>query len=291
MKAEARIAPEPKKASALDPEIFERDRPGADQEYRISLPVFEGPLDLLLHLIQKHELDILDIPISFITSKYLEYLDLMENLSIDIASEYLVMAATLAHIKSRMLLPEDPSGQDDDLDLDGLDPREELVRRLLEYQKYKNAAEELGDRNTLGRDIFLRGLQPEQAKDDGPPPLADMGIFELLDAFSKVLSRTKLTTEHEIDFDRMSITERIQQLGDILAEKPRCTFDELFEGARTRFELIMTFLALLEMCKLRMTRIYQADPLSEIHVELAATEPVGKIAPTSDGSLGEPEAE
>lgn len=280
MKAAARILDEP---------LIERDRPGADQEYRVSLPVFEGPLDLLLHLIQKHELDILDIPIAFITAKYLEYLDLMKDMSIDVASEYLVMAATLAHIKSKMLLPEEPKGQDDDMDLEGLDPREELVRRLLEYQKYKAAAEDLDGRGTLGRDVFLRGMQAEEAKDDGPAPLADTGIFELLDAFSKVLSRTKLKIEHEISFDRMTITERIQQLGDILAEKPRCTFDELFEGAKTRFELILTFLALLEMCKLRMTRIYQADALSEIHVELAATDPSGKIAPTSDGSVGEPE--
>lgn len=268
---------------------FEIDRPGAEKEYRVSLPVFEGPLDLLLHLIQKHELDILDIPISFITSKYLEYLRLMKSLSIDVASEYLVMAATLAHIKSKMLLPAPPTGQDDDLDLDGLDPREELVRRLLEYQKYKGAAAELNERGALGRDVFARGMVAEEAKDDGPAPLAETGIFDLLDAFSKVLSRTKLVTEHEISFDRMTLTERIQQLGDILAEQPRCTFDQLFEGARTRFELILTFMALLEMCKLRMTRIYQADPLSEIHVELAATEPMGKIAPTSDGSFGEPE--
>ncbi len=271
-----------------EPPVYERERPGAEQEYRVSLPVFEGPLDLLLHLIQKHELDILDIPIAFITAKYLEYLDLMKGLSIDIASEYLVMAATLAHIKSKMLLPEDPSGQDDDLDLEGLDPRAELVRRLLEYQKYKAAAEQLGQRDALGRDVFTRGVQAEEAKDDGPAPLAQSGIFELLDAFAKVLSRTKLTDEHEISFDRMTLTERIQQLGDILAEKTRCSFTELFEGPRTRFELVLTFLALLEMCKLRMTRIYQAGPLSEIYVELAATEPAEGVAPTSDG--GETEA-
>ena len=269
---------------------FEHERPGADQEYRVSLPVFEGPLDLLLHLIQKHELDILDIPIAFITEKYLEYLDLMKGLSIDIASEYLVMAATLAHIKSKMLLPEEPTGQDDDMDLDGLDPRAELVRRLLEYQKYKNAAEQLDQRGALGRDVFTRGVQAEEAKDDGPAPLAETGIFELLDAFAQVLARTKLTDEHEVSFDRMTLTERIQQIGDILAEKTRCSFFELFEGPRTRFELVLTFLALLEMCKLRMTRIYQAGPLSEIYVELATAEPAGGSTVASSETPSEMEA-
>lgn len=281
MKAAARVVDETP--------VFEHERPGADQEYRVSLPVFEGPLDLLLHLIQKHELDILDIPIAFITEKYLEYLDLMKGLSIDIASEYLVMAATLAHIKSKMLLPEEPNGQDDDLDLEGLDPRAELVRRLLEYQKYKNAAEQLDQRGALGRDVFTRGVEAEAAKDDGPAPLAETGIFELLDAFAQVLARTKLTDEHEVSFDRMTLTERIQQIGDILAEKTRCSFLELFEGPRTRFELVLTFLALLEMCKLRMTRIYQAGPLSEIYVELATAEPAGESNATSSEGPGEEE--
>src|SRR5262249_24948156 len=162
---------------------------GGGGEYRLELKAagFEGPLDLLLHLIQEHQLDILDIPVSFITQKYLEYIALMRVLSIDVASEYLVMAATLAHIKSKMLLPTPPAGQDDELIEQEEDPRAELVRRLLEYQKYKTAAADLADRGTLGRDVFARGV-PESVP-DGPAPLAPIGLFSLPDAFEGVLKR------------------------------------------------------------------------------------------------------
>src|SRR4026209_2148418 len=125
--------------------------------YRVELPAFEGPLDLLLHLIQAHELDIMDIPIGFVTHKYVEYVTLMQKLNIDVASEYLVMAATLAHIKSKMRLPTPPEDQEEEGELD-IDPRAELVRRLLEYQKYKLAGEDLAGRLVLGRDVFLRGI-------------------------------------------------------------------------------------------------------------------------------------
>ncbi len=240
-----------------------------DTTYVVALPSFEGPLDLLLHLIQKHELDILDIPVSFITEKYLQYLNLMQELSIDVASEYLVMAATLAHIKSKSLLPAEPPGQEDELDEDGADPRGELIRRLLEYQKYKQAAAELNERGALGREVFVRGAKEPEA--EGPAPLASIEVWHLLDAFAKVLSRTKVDLDHEISFDRMSIADRITELCDRLAGRLSCRFEELFDGQRTRFDLIITFLALLEMTKLKMTRLYQADVLSEIFVELAST--------------------
>ena len=132
-------------------------------QFHIQLPSFEGPLDLLLHLIKKHELDILDLPIAFVTERYLEYLRVMRELDLDVAGEYLLMAATLAHIKSKMLLPQVPGEQqDDDEDGEPLDPRLELIRRLLEYQKYKNAAENLGSRAVAGRDVFGRGLSAEE---------------------------------------------------------------------------------------------------------------------------------
>jgi segregation and condensation protein A len=236
--------------------------------YIVALPSFEGPLDLLLHLIQKHELDILDIPVSFVTEKYLEYITLMQGLSIDVASEYLVMAATLAHIKSKSLLPAEPPGQEDEFDEDGADPRGELIRRLLEYQKYKQAAAELNERGALGRDVFARGAREPEAA--GPAPLAQIEVWHLLDAFAKVLSRAKVDLDHEISYDGMSITERITQLCERLAGRHRCRFEELFDGQRTRFDLVITFLALLEMTKLKITRLYQADPLAEIFIDLAS---------------------
>jgi segregation and condensation protein A len=234
--------------------------------YQVVLPTFEGPLDLLLHLIEQHELDIRDIPIAFVAQKYVEYIVLMEELNIDVASEYLVMAATLTHIKSKMLLPVPPADQEDDDEL-GLDPRAELVRRLLEYQKYKRAAEQLGGGDVLGRDVFVRGL-PAPAV-EGPAPLAGLSLFKLLDAFQSVLSRATTKIDHQIDLERFSITDRINQLVDLLQLHKKLSFEQLFEGATSRGELIVTFLALLEMTRLRMTRLEQDGPLEEIRIELS----------------------
>jgi segregation and condensation protein A len=243
---------------------------GSAGGYQVVLPTFEGPLDLLLHLIEQHELDIRDIPISFVAAKYVEYIMLMEELNIDIASEYLVMAATLTHIKSKMLLPVAPADQEDEED-EGLDPRAELVRRLLEYQKYKQAAEQLGGGDVLGRDVFPRGLPAPTV--EGPAPLAGLSLFKLLDAFQSVLSRATVKVDHQIDLERFSITDRINQLVDLLQLRKRCTFEELFVDATSRADLIVTFLALLEMTRLRMTRLEQAAPLEPITIELALVDP------------------
>ncbi|MCL2450691.1 MAG: segregation/condensation protein A, partial [Polyangiaceae bacterium] len=158
-----------------DGETFDASATG----WSLQLPQFEGPLDLLLHLCQKHELDILQIPIAFVTEKYLEHLALMQLVQLDVAAEYLVMAATLAHIKSKMLLPSPPPGQDDEgLGAeDEMDPREALIRRLLEYQKYRHAAEQLGARGVAGRDVFPRGMPVEEATSHGLPPLAEVPLF------------------------------------------------------------------------------------------------------------------
>ena len=250
-----------------------------DPNFRIELPNFEGPLDLLLHLIRKHELDILDLPISFITDKYLEYLGLMENLNLDVASEYLVMAATLAHIKSKMLLPRPPEDQGDD-ELDELDPRAELIRRLLEYQKYKTVAADLGQRAIAGRDVFSRGTPPPTA--DGPAPLAKVSVFKLLDALKKIAERVNASISLEVDAERMSIQERIGGLVDLLRERRRCRFDELFEDVSTSYDLVVTFLALLEMAKMRLASIYQTDHEEPIYLEYTLLDATGEPVVPAD---------
>lgn len=245
-----------------------------DPNFRIQLPNFEGPLDLLLFLIQKHELDILDLPISFVTEKYLEYISFMQRLNLDVAAEYLVMAATLAHIKSKSLLPEPPKEQDD-LGDEEADPRGELIRRLLEYQKYKNAAESLGARGVFGRDVFTRGVVATEAS--GPPPLASIGLFKLVEAFQQIAKRAQADISLEVTAERITIGERIEQILDALRVHQRLPFDRLFEGAASTYDLVVTFLALLEMAKGRMARIYQAAPDSPIYVETRVT---GEDEPT-----------
>lgn len=275
--------------AAADPPVEGSDR--GDRGYHVELPNFEGPLDLLLHLIQEHELDILDIPVAFVTERYVQHISLMEELNIDVASEYLVMAATLTYIKSRMLLPATPDDQQDEAEPDAdFDPRAELVRRLLEYQKYKQAAEELGGRSVFGRDVFARGMPIPTV--EGPAPLARLAMFKLFEAFRSVLERAEKTGEHEVQLDHLSITERINELVDLLRDKGRCPFVDLFAGQRSRSELILTFLALLEMTRLRMVRLYQDEPLAEILVEPTMGEPEEATAPDhladDDPSQSEP---
>lgn len=263
--------PAPEAPEALDP------------NFRIELPNFEGPLDLLLHLIRKHELDILDLPISFITDKYLEYLGLMATLNLDVASEYLVMAATLAHIKSKMLLPRPPEDQEDD-QVDQLDPRAELIRRLLEYQKYKVVAEGLRERAIEGRDVFSRGTPPPSA--DGTAPLAQVSVFKLIDALRKIAERLHANISLEVDAERMSIQDRIGALVELLRERRRCRFDELFDDVSTSYDLVVTFLALLEMAKMRLASIYQTDHEEPIYLEYALLDAYG--APVVPAQLQEP---
>jgi segregation and condensation protein A len=257
------------RAEAIERRMEEISERPAEQVFRLEIASFEGPLDLLLHLIQSHELDILDLPIAFITEKYLAYLALMGTLALDVVSEYLVMAATLAHIKSKMLLPVAPVDQDDDgLEFEG-DPREELVRRLLEYQKYKAAAASLASRGLAGRDVFTRGAPAEEAKGDAP--LGGMTLFNLLDAFNRVLKRANAEFSREIMAERITIQDRIQEIVDLLVERRRVTFDELFEGYLTAYDIVVTFLAMLEMGKQNLVRIYQTEPYAPIYLESAVS--------------------
>ena len=242
---------------------------GADQgAFAVTLPTFDGPLDLLLTLIQEHKLDIFDIPISFVVDRYLEYMEAARALNIDLAGEYLLMGATLAHIKSRMLLPPDPSQQDDALE-PGPDPREELIRRLLEYQKYKEAAAALARHPQLGRDTFVRRAKEELPL--APDEIAymkspEVSVYRLIEALARVLKERKIEIPHEVFVERLSIGDRIATITDRLRVDERITFTSLFKDL-TQFDkhrVVPTFLALLEMTRLKLLRVHQPSPHGEI---------------------------
>jgi segregation and condensation protein A len=231
----------------------------------VQLENFEGPLDLLLHLIKKNEVTITDIPIAVITEQFLATLDLMQTLNLDVAGEFLVMAATLIHIKSRMLLP--PSEEESDDEEEGADPREDLVRRLLEYQRFKEAASELEQRDVLTRDVFVRGTPP--AQETAPAAFRELSIFELLTALRRVLERLPKDEFHEVTLEKITVREKMTLLLDRLHAHGRVWFESLFSDARTRMEIVVTFLAMLELVKMRAIRILQEDPQGPIVIEAA----------------------
>jgi segregation and condensation protein A len=225
----------------------------ADDLYLVQLTdIFEGPLDLLVHLIKKNEVDIYDIPIAVITHSYLSYLDLMRQMNIDIAGDFVVMAATLTHIKSRMLLPLHAiDGEEEE------DPRLELVRPLEEYLAMKSAAELLSDRNVLGQETFVRTVEMRKSVTPDENDLVQIGLFELVDAFKGILAN--LAGEHKVDIssERISVRDRMNELIDILELKGSVTFEELFTESSDRHEVIVTFLAILEMAKMTLITIAQ----------------------------------
>jgi segregation and condensation protein A len=230
----------------------------------VQLEIFEGPLDLLLHLIKKNEVSITDIPIATITEQYLAALDLMQTLSLDVAGEFLVMAATLIHIKSRMLLPAGDEADEDE----GVDPRDELVRRLLEYQRYKDAASELEQREILTRDVFIRAAPPME--ETGPRGFREVSIFELLGALKRVIERLPKDAVHEVTLDKITVREKMTLLLDKLRIQSQILFEALFDDVKTRMEVVVTFLAMLELVKVRAIRIVQEEMAGPIVIEAAA---------------------
>lgn len=225
--------------------------------YNIKLDIFEGPLDLLLHLIKKNEVDIYDIPIAVITEQYLEYIDIMKEMNLDFAGEFLVMAATLVHIKSRMLLPVDAEAPEEEEE--GFDPREELVRRLLEYQRYKEAAKDLGSRNLLGRDVFRRGSGVDLEELEEGAGLMSVSVFDLMEALKGVLARAPKERAIELTVERFKIADKINFVMERLNAERSATFTSLFENDATRGEIVVTFLAILELCKLVLIKVHQTE--------------------------------
>ncbi len=230
--------------------------------YTVRLEMFEGPLDLLLHLIQKNEVDIFNIPMALITEQYLETINMMKVLNLDIAGEYLLMASTLLHIKSKLLLPT-PSEEEEE---EGEDPRAELVRRLLEYQKYKQASAELERRPMLDRDVFIR-LALVDEKEPREEERLEVNLFELLDAFHQVLERAKPEAFHEVILDRVSVEEKVQDILSLLQRENRSiAFHLLFPQQASRRVIIVTFLAILELVKMKLIRIFQSALFETIRI-------------------------
>jgi len=239
--------------------------------FRIALPSFEGPLDLLLHLIREHQLDLFDIPIALITEKYLAHLEAMREIDLDIAGEFLVMASTLLHLKSRMLLPQDQRPEDATEAQEQADPRAELVRRLLEYQKYKDAAEQLAGNDLLDRDVFPRRVSLSRVPlDDGEIGLKELSVFKLIEALDRVLKALEPKFQHEVVRDRLSLSDAIHRVAAKLSSGEPVSFFTLFEGVRTRSALVITFLAILEMAKLRLVRVTQPEGGEDILVQSRA---------------------
>jgi segregation and condensation protein A len=242
---------------------MEHDFESILEGYPVRLTAFEGPLDLLLHLIKKHEVSIYDIPIVEITRQYLEYIELMQELNLDVAGEFLVMAATLIHIKSRMLLPRaDPAQEDPDED-----PREALMRRLLEHQKFKAAAELLHEREMVRSAQWTRPDGPVlEIAGEAPEPEIEVDLFSLISAFRNVVERARQRPKVSCRASRSRSRTRIEQLMARLSETEACGFEDLFADVQSRAGMIVTFLAMLEMIRLKLIRVFQSGAMGPIRV-------------------------
>ncbi len=234
--------------------------------YNIKIPVFEGPFDLLLHLIKENKLDIYDIPIALITGQYLQYIEIMKELNLEIAGEFLVTAATLIHIKSRMLLPADEEAPAEEQE----DPRLELVQRLLEYQTFKDAALGLREKEEEWMNIFRREPVKEketetEAEEEGELYLFDVNLFDLLGAFKDMLDKAPPEVV-EITRETLTVKDRISLIMELLENQDTIRFEDLFKEDRTRPQLIVTFIALLELIRLGLVRVYQEKDFGNIWV-------------------------
>ena len=223
-----------------------------EKPYQVQLEeIFEGPMDLMIHLIRKNDLDIYDIPIALITDQYLQYLELMQAMNIDYAGDFLLMASTLTQIKSRMLLPTHDDENEEE------DPLQEITRPLLEYLRMKSAADQLIERNLLGENTFVRNPNRDEILTSPDDEFIKIGLFELIDAFQKILERIPDGHRVELTADEISVKDKISQIVEILEAKASITFLELFSDNPDKHEVIITFLAILEMVKLTLIRIIQ----------------------------------
>ena len=233
-------------------------------KYKLKLDLFEGPLDLLLYLIKKNDIDIKDIPILEVTEQYMEYIEMMKILDLDIVGDFLVMAATLMHIKSKMLLPPDPTQEEEEED-----PRHELARRLLEYKKFKEIAETLQDKEKVRRDFFSRFVDEvarEQLKEDAKEVLLEVNLFDLINAFSEALKKLPEEVIHEIVEEKYTVEDKIHDLLHALLETSSMILNDLFKKCRSRTEVVVTFLAILELIRLKEIKVIQQEVFGSIEI-------------------------
>ena len=226
----------------------------------VILDAFEGPLDLLLYLIRRQNLDILDIPINEITRQYVEYIEMLKNMQFELAAEYLVMAAILAEIKSRMLLPRPSSDEGEEED-----PRAELVRRLQEYERFKQAAEDLDELPRVGRDFALTEVHVENKAVERVPPTVE--LRELLSALKDVMSRAELFTSHQIEGEPLSVRERMSRIMTMLRDNPYTEFHRLFDPEEGRMGIVVSFLALMELTREQLVDLVQNEPFGQIYIK------------------------
>ena len=241
-----------------------------ETDYKVKLEIFEGPLDLLLYLIKRDEIDIYEISIERITSQYLEYLQAFKELNIDIAGEFIVMAANLIYLKSRSLLPVDQQPPDEDAAED--DPRWDLIRQLIEYKKFKEAAAQLQTRALEQERIFARTGGAPGALALVPLPLGEVGIFQLINALQTVIKRVEAREDlHEIFGEHFTVSDKIDSILRHVSGGVALKFSELFAGLASRVEIVVTFLALLELIRLRQVRVTQVNPFDEIEIASASS--------------------
>jgi len=228
----------------------------------VFLETFQGPLDLLLYLIRKQNLDILDIPIAEVTRQYMGYIELMQELKLELAAEYLLMAAMLAEIKSRLLLPRP------ELESEEEDPRAELVRRLQQYERFRQAAEDVERLPRVGREIYLVSTSTDHLPHRRPPP--QVALHELIDAFKQVMERAELYRHHRIRLEALSVRERMTEILSRVGAADFLAFETLFEPREGRLGLVVTFMAILELIKESLIVVVQQEPYAAIHVKAAA---------------------
>ena len=237
--------------------------------YKCKLKIFEGPLDLLLHLLKEQKMDICDIPIAEITKQYMQYLEMMQELNLELVGEYLVMAAELTRIKSKTLLPSPEMSEEGDFG-GGEDPRAELMRRLREYQRYRDAAFELRMKEHDRQQVFSRGGEIDIEENSETPELMDATVFDLFTAYQKILDSKSFEKDYEIEITTMSVTDQMQYILDILNSSDSVTFESLFTVLNSKQEIIVTFLGILELMRLKLMRVQQSQHFETIRIYKSA---------------------